>query len=924
MKKIKYIVIVIYFFILSIFLVGCEYDISMNMDTHDCESVENNPYSDEFMPWENKRLEKYIKLISQDLYDFNLSEVEELTIGSTQIIINDKVLDLSLSYNQNEINYIAGFSDLNHFPNLKKVSIEFSASSNIWEIPILDNCKNIENLEIKNANIEDISNIDKYTKLKTLKIEDSYIQDFSPIFKLENLQTLSLDNAGPINRVDGKLDNNYIAFDCRNLCKLYDLEEVTLGNFTLSNIKELKNLKLLKSLELKNILTNEEIYSIAENDYISKLTLDIYHMDDANHKQAIKIDFDKFENPESISQLKIYNEFKNIDKLKNVENLCVFSPNIYVENRDEISRLKKLKHIEFSHSNLDELNFLKDKSSLESLELNNCDFLMDSLYSLFDKSSKIASLKITSDEINEKNGNNRNYQWKSVDFSKFIDKSHLKKLDVECEFQNLRDFEILEEVTLKNNYIKNNIDFSNIKKLSKLYLENVIVDNPSVFSKLNSLESLTILAYSYEKDDDLLTYFSANKNLNELSILPSKSEYFNLEAKGNVRKIDVLANFPELRKLDFRNNQVENIEKLANLSNLTYLDIRNNPIKNFSPINDLKNSCTVIMDEKDIDYDIYKNHEIAFDKKLNLSIDIPSCMFKCESCNDKVSFSFYDSRYCTYSNIRIYNLGDSYKLNDKIDACVFPSWMNKSSSDLIIKGEKIKLDSGINVVIYRNMYGDSKLYFQNNDEIILLKIHIDIQIKNTDDIFSHIINSIQVENSTDKVETDVDDSEIELPLVENNIPEELENYFAKADITYYFAANNSERIMPVSASVLNNPVTVCIPLPSYIKVEDLPASLSDLSYQYFDAETDEFYFISISGLYNSNEHDTLRMKNGNSFKTHSGETGVYKMIDDEMVEAEIHIDNYYMHFLIRMKNTKNLFPYILENIIVYKDKCEKN
>lgn len=252
--------------------------------------------------------------------------------------------------------------------------------------------------------------------------------------------------------------------------------------------------------------------------------------------------------PENITEITGVQINKSTDGLEKFVNLKVLETSI--DDCEDISELEKLKNLEviyiYSYDDLKSFNVLGELSNLKSITIDS-----GRLYSIdfVEKLDKLETLVIESCEL------------KTIE--PLRNKQGLKSLKIGVCY-TIQDFDVietlpdLEELNLEGLYVKDSINWENLKNLKSLYLNNA--GSTNVITALSGYEQLENL-YLTNLDEDIVENIAVIGRLNNLKSLTLKN--------GKAFDMSVLSNMPNLEDIYLNNvHEVKGLEKIFNLPQL--------------------------------------------------------------------------------------------------------------------------------------------------------------------------------------------------------------------------------------------------------------------------------------------------------------------------------------------------------------------
>lgn len=488
--------------------------------------------------------------ISYDDYDVerNMSGIISTSFDNAYKI-NDIKSEQIKNYLIDNYNYL--FTEYNGEQYITKIALEqiytvdlSNSNLNDSDLNDLSMFSSVYELNLSNNNITDVTTLTKLKRISTLNLSGNNITDVSMLSDLEILSDLDISN-----------NKNVSGYS--KLLKLYNLD--------LSNceIKELENLNVENSLFNLNLSGNENI--IIDN----KLSNNIITLNLDNTKIS---DLSKLKNVSDISNLSLKNN--DLDSLDGIENLTkLYELNVSNNKIKDFSKINKIKY-ENDYENIYEYEYTGEEENYElsnfgiNLIAENND--IDDL-SIFNNIN-IFSLNVSNNNITDvSNFKNKNIKYLNLSSNKKL--TNIDKLtDVEmlilkdCELNNLDEIKKLTNLTaldLSNNNIKNINDLNDLKLLQALSLS----ENENIDGTLElDLSSINLSDTKYKNKFDFsklkkLTYINLdNSNVNYISEI-IKNDYILLSVDNLKVSKDDYSEMINDEKLFVSGTVIINLEK---------------------------------------------------------------------------------------------------------------------------------------------------------------------------------------------------------------------------------------------------------------------------------------------------------------------------------------------------------------------------
>ncbi|MFI4912454.1 MAG: leucine-rich repeat domain-containing protein [Sedimentisphaeraceae bacterium JB056] len=230
-------------------------------------------------------------------------------------IVKDEVLKEELAKQSGKNNDLT-FADL---LKIKEVSIH---DKDIKTLEGLENCYNLEKLELRDCGIEDISCLSSIRKLKYLELSNNPITDLKPLENLARLEFLSL--------------SHFETEDLQPLSNLTDLKELRLSNNEITDITALGSLINLESLSLMIMPVSDikPISKLKKLESFCMLCCDVSDVSPIAHLESIKSLY--------LCDNRIY-DINPLEKMILLETLHLW--NNYIEDVSVLTKLNNLEKV---------------------------------------------------------------------------------------------------------------------------------------------------------------------------------------------------------------------------------------------------------------------------------------------------------------------------------------------------------------------------------------------------------------------------------------------------------------------------------------------------------------------------------------------------------------------------------------------------
>jgi Putative cell wall-binding domain len=287
-----------------------------------------------------------------------------------------------------------------HYSDLRNITSLDLSNQGITDISGIQNCTNLKRLDLSYNSIEKLSPIISLTQLEELNLSHNQIEDISYISNLSSLKNLNLSD----NLID----------DLKHSRKLYkddddddEYEEVSENVF--------KNLTHLVSLDLSNADEKSNRYPYYYNKDRNKISSienlkDLVNLTYLNLQSTSVSNLDYLEKMTKLDTLNIsHSNVSSLDDLKKVKSITHLDISYNLLNTSDVKALKeltKLKYLDASNNDIDDVSVLRGLGSLTTLYLEDNPIkdytpILDSSKSLYYKDFYI--LNPTGDEVYSSN-----------------------------------------------------------------------------------------------------------------------------------------------------------------------------------------------------------------------------------------------------------------------------------------------------------------------------------------------------------------------------------------------------------------------------------------------------------------------------------------------------------------------------------------
>ncbi|HFK1498908.1 internalin protein [Bacillus sp. UMTAT18] len=453
-------------------------------------------------------------------------------------------------------------------------------------------------VEAKSKGIKDVSGLEYMKNLENLTLEEVKLENIKFISNLRQLKSLSITY--------GELE------DIGPLAELEHIESLSLRNNKISDLSPLSQMKKIKLLDLNS-------------NYIK----DIKPLFTAKSLRTLTVANNQISNA----------NLAGIEQLKNVKSLSL--SNNGLTNIEHITTMKKLVELDLSKNELENIEPLSRMSTVQSLNLEE-NYISDitplsQLTSLYD-------LKLASNEIRDVRPVQELGKRMYIDVQRqkiFLDDVEKDK-EVKIPIYNLQG-EPLDTIQLKNgDGIVNNgsVKWSTTGEKTYEFIldikpeENRIKFNGTVIQ--NVVERLDEIKEDNEQKENVILDKTLQQHINKenlgrenlnapitkedllqikkLEILKEKGkeikditgleymmnlEKLTLEGVG-LKNIEFILNMKQLNNLNVSHNQIEDTTPLSSLKNLQWLNLTDNRIKDVSVLGSMLDLLSLKLAENEI------------------------------------------------------------------------------------------------------------------------------------------------------------------------------------------------------------------------------------------------------------------------------------------------------------------------------------
>ncbi len=446
-------------------------------------------------------------------------------------------------------------------------------------------------VEAKNKGIQDVSGLEYMTNLENLTLEEVKLKNIKFISGLRQLKSLSITY--------GELE------DIGPLAELEHIEFLTLRNNKISDLSPLSQMKKIKMLDLnsnyikdiKPLFTVKSLRTLTvANNQISNDNL--AGIEQLKNVKNLSLSNNGLTNIEHITSMKklveldlAKNELENIEPLSRLS--TVQSLNLeenYISDITPLSHLTDLYDLKLGSNEIRDVRPVQELGKRIYIDIQRQKIFLDNVEK--DKEVKIPIYNLQGEpldtiQLKSEDGivNNGSVKWGTTG-----EKTYEFTLDIKPEENRIKfNGTVIQNVVERLDEIKETIKEDNEQK------ENVILDKTlqQHINKENlGRENLNALITK----EDLL-------QIKKLEILKEKGneikditgleymtnlEKLTLEGVG-LKNIEFISNLKQLNNVNVSHNQIEDITPLSSLENLQWLNLADNHIKDVTVIGSMLN-----------------------------------------------------------------------------------------------------------------------------------------------------------------------------------------------------------------------------------------------------------------------------------------------------------------------------------------------
>ncbi|HHT7153917.1 internalin [Bacillus thuringiensis serovar andalousiensis] len=514
-------------------------------------------------------------------------------------------------------------------------------------------------VEAKNKGIQDVSGLEYMTNLENLTLEEVKLKNIKFISGLRQLKSLSITY--------GELE------DIGPLAELEHIEFLTLRNNKISDLSPLSQMKKIKMLDLnsnyikdiKPLFTVKSLRTLTvANNQISNDNL--AGIEQLKNVKNLSLSNNGLTNIEHITSMKklveldlAKNELENIEPLSRLS--TVQSLNLeenYISDITPLSHLTDLYDLKLGSNEIRDVRPVQELGKRIYIDIQRQKIFLDNVEK--DKEVKIPIYNLQGEpldtiQLKSEDGivNNGSVKWGTTG-----EKTYEFTLDIKPEENRIKfNGTIIQNVVERLDEIKETIKEDNEQK------ENIILDK-TLQQHINK-ENLgrENLNAPITKEDLLqikkLEIFKENgneiKNITGLEYM-TNLEKLTLEGVG-LKNIEFISNLKQLNNVNVSHNQIEDITPLSSLENLQWLNLADNHIKDVTVIGSMLNLFSLNLAGNEI-RDV--RSLIQLGQWFTIDVGRQNIILNDAKINEEIQVPVYDLEGESIENIQLTSEGGTF------------------------------------------------------------------------------------------------------------------------------------------------------------------------------------------------------------------------------------------------------------------------
>ncbi|OPA08883.1 internalin [Bacillus cereus] len=514
-------------------------------------------------------------------------------------------------------------------------------------------------VEAKSKGIKDVSGLEYMTNLENLTLEEVKLKNIKFISNLRQLKSLSITY--------GELE------DIGPLAKLEHIEFLTLRNNKISDLSPLSQMKKIKMLDLnsnyikdiKPLFTVKSLRTLTvANNQISNDNL--AGIEQLKNVKNLSLSNNGLTNIEHITSMKklveldlAKNELENIEPLSRLS--TVQSLNLeenYISDITPLSHLTDLYDLKLGSNEIRDVRPVQELGKRIYIDIQRQKIFLDNVEK--DKEVKIPIYNLQGEPIDtiqlkSEDGivNNGSVKWGTTG-----EKIYEFKLDIKPEENRIKfNGTVIQNVVERLDEIKETIKEDNEQK------ENVILDktlqqhiNKENLGRENVNAPITKEDLLQIKKLEILKEKGNEiKNITGLEYM-TNLENLTLEGVG-LRNIEFISNLKQLNNVNVSHNQIEDITPLSSLENLQWLNLTDNRIKDVTVLGSMLDLLSLKLAENEI-RDV--RPLIQLGQWFTIDVGRQNIILNDAKINEEIQVPVYDLEGESIENIQLASEGGTF------------------------------------------------------------------------------------------------------------------------------------------------------------------------------------------------------------------------------------------------------------------------
>ncbi|HGA1023348.1 TPA: NEAT domain-containing protein [Bacillus cereus] len=514
-------------------------------------------------------------------------------------------------------------------------------------------------VEAKSKGIKDVSGLEYMTNLENLTLEEVKLKNIKIISNLRQLKSLSITY--------GELE------DIGPLAKLEHIEFLTLRNNKISDLSPLSQMKKIKMLDLnsnyikdiKPLFTVKSLRTLTvANNQISNDNL--AGIEQLKNVKNLSLSNNGLTNIEHITSMKklveldlAKNELENIEPLSRLS--TVQSLNLeenYISDITPLSHLTDLYDLKLGSNEIRDVRPVQELGKRIYIDIQRQKIFLDNVEK--DKEVKIPIYNLQGEPIDtiqlkSEDGivNNGSVKWGTTG-----EKIYEFKLDIKPEENRIKfNGTVIQNVVERLDEIKETIKEDNEQK------ENVILDktlqqhiNKENLGRENVNAPITKEDLLQIKKLEILKEKGNEiKNITGLEYM-TNLENLTLEGVG-LRNIEFISNLKQLNNVNASHNQIEDITPLSSLENLQWLNLTDNRIKDVTVLGSMLDLLSLKLAENEI-RDV--RPLIQLGQWFTIDVGRQNIILNDAKINEEIQVPVYDLEGESIENIQLASEGGTF------------------------------------------------------------------------------------------------------------------------------------------------------------------------------------------------------------------------------------------------------------------------